>query len=295
MKDAFSKCHPAVNFLFFVGAIAFAALIQHPVYLAVGILCGSAYYLLLNGRKGMRLLLAMIPLFIFLTVINPLFNTRGDTVLFLLFGKPYTLEALIYGAVVAGIFVDMILWFGCYNKVLTSDKFTSLFGSLIPSISLLLVMVFRMVPNLMRKASQISGARKSVGKGLGEAAGNKEKLRSGAAVLDALTTWALEGSVITGDSMRARGYGTAKRSSFMIYRIGSSDITLLVLLFVLAALVVIFSCMGSTAAEFTPQLSIAPITAGNIWGLLAYSIYLLIPTILRGKEALQWHISISKI
>jgi energy-coupling factor transport system permease protein len=189
----------------------------------------------------------------------------------------------------------MILWFGCYNKVLTSDKFTSLFGSLIPSISLLLVMVFRMVPNLMRKAAQISGARKSVGKGLGEAAGNKEKLRSGAAVLDALTTWALEGSVITGDSMRARGYGTAKRSSFMIYRIGSLDITLLVLLFVLAALVVIFSCMGSTAAEFTPQLSIAPITAGNIWGLLAYSIYLLIPTILRGKEALQWHISISKI
>lgn len=295
MRDAFSKCHPAVNFLFFVGAIAFCALIQHPVYLAVGILCGSAYYLLLNGRKGIRLLLAMIPLFLFLSIINPLFNTRGDTVLFLLWGKPYTLEALIYGAVVAGIFVDMILWFGCYNKVLTSDKFTSLFGSLIPSISLLLVMVLRMVPNLMRQAAQISGARKSVGKGFGETAGNKEKLHSGAAVLGALTTWALEGSVITGDSMRARGYGSAKRSSFMIYRIGRLDITLLVLLPALAALVVIFSCMGSTAAEFTPQLSIAPITAGNIWGLLAYTIYLLIPTILRGKEALQWHISISKI
>ena len=295
MKDAFSKCHPAVNFLFFVGAIAFGVLIQHPAYLAVGLVCGSAYYLLLNGRKGIQFLLALIPLFIFLTAINPLFNTQGDTVLFLFFGKPYTLESLIYGAAVAGIFVDMILWFGCYNKVLTSDKFTSLFGTLIPAISLLLVMVFRMVPNLMRKASQISGVRKSVGKGFGEAAGNKEKLRSGAAVLDALTTWALEGSVITGDSMRARGYGTAKRSSFMIYRIGSLDITLLVLLPVLAALVIIFSCLGSTAAEFTPQLSIAPITAGNIWGLLAYTIYLLIPTILRGKEALQWHISISRI
>lgn len=295
MKDAFSKCHPAVNFLFFVGAIAFGVLIQHPAYLAVGLVCGSAYYLLLNGRKGIQFLLALIPLFIFLTAINPLFNTRGDTVLFLFFGKPYTLEALIYGAAVAGIFVDMILWFGCYSKVLTSDKFTSLFGTLIPAISLLLVMVFRMVPNLMRKASQISGVRKSVGKGFGEAAGNKEKLRSGAAVLDALTTWALEGSVITGDSMRARGYGTAKRSSFMIYRIGSLDITLLVLLPVLAALVILFSCLGSTAAEFTPQLSIAPITAGNIWGLLAYTIYLLIPTILRGKEALQWHISISRI
>ena len=295
MKDAFSKCHPAVNFLFFVGAIAFGVLIQHPIYLAVGILCGCVYYLLLNGRKGIKMLLALIPLFLFLTLINPLFNTRGDTVLFLLFGKPYTQEALIYGAVVAGIFVDMILWFGCYNKVLTSDKFTSLFGSLIPSISLLLVMVFRMVPNLMRKASQISGVRRSVGKGLGESASNKEKLRSGAAVLDALTTWALEGSVVTGDSMRARGYGTAKRSSFMIYRIGTLDITLFILLPALASLVILFSCLGSTAAEFTPQLTIAPVTSGNIWGLLAYTIYLLIPTILRGKETLQWHISISKI
>ena len=295
MKDAFSKCHPAVNFLFFVGAIAFAALIQHPVYLAVGIICGCSYYWLLSGRKGIKMLLALVPLFLFLTFINPLFNTRGETVLFLLFGRPYTLEALLYGAVVAGIFVDMILWFGCYNKVLTSDKFTSLFGSFIPSISLLLVMVFRMVPNLLRKASQISGARRSVGKGLGESATTKEKLRSGAAVLDALTTWALEGSVITGDSMRARGYGAAKRSSFMIYRIGSLDITLLVLLPALAGTVILFACLGSTAAEFTPQLSIAPITAGSIWGLLAYSVYLLIPTILRGKEALQWHISISKI
>ena len=295
MNDPFSKCHPAVNFLFFVGAIAFAAFFQHPAYLAAGIGCGCIYYLQLNGRKGTKFLLAMLPLFLFLTVINPLFNTRGDTLLFLLFGRPYTLEALIYGAVVAGIFVDMLLWFGCYNKVLTSDKFTSLFGSLIPAISLLLVMVFRMVPNLMRKAAQISGARKSVGKGLGETAGNKEKLRSGAAVLDALTTWALEGSVVTGDSMRARGYGTAKRSSFMIYRIGSLDITLLVLLPVLAGIVILFACLGSTAAEFTPQLSIIPVTARNLWGLLAYTIYLLIPPILHGKEALQWHIMRSKI
>ena len=295
MKDAFSKCHPAVNFLFFVGAIAFAALIQHPAYLAVGILCGCCYYLLLNGRKGIKMLLALLPLFLFLTFINPLFNTRGETVLFLLFGRPYTLEALLYGAVVAGIFVDMILWFGCYNKVLTSDKFTSLFGSLIPAISLLLVMVFRMVPNLMRKAAQISGARTSIGKGADASAANKEKLRSGIGVLDALTSWALEGSIVTGDSMRARGYGSGKRSSFMIYRLGGLDVALLVLLPVLAALVIVFSCLGSTSAEFTPQLSVAPITPGNFGGLTAYSIYLLIPTILRGKEALQWHISKSRI
>jgi len=294
-KDAFSKYHPLTNFLFFAGAIAFGVLIQHPAYIAAGLLTGSIYYLLLNGRKGIRFFLAMVPLFLLLTFINPLFNTRGDTELFRIFGRRYTWEALLYGAAVAGVFVNMLIWFGCYNKVLTSDKFTSLFGSLIPSISLLLVMVLRMVPNLMRKAAQIAGARRSIGKGIAESASAKEKLLSGGAVLGALTGWALEGGIVTGDSMRSRGYGSAKRTSFMIYRFAGADLALLGALLALAVTTVLFSLGGSAAAAYTPTLSIAPVTGKNIIGLAAYAVYLLIPTLLRGKEALQWHISISKI
>ena len=294
-RDAFSKLHPLTNFLFFVGAICFGVLTEHPVYILAGLITGSIYYLLLNGTKGIRFLLAMLPLFLLLTLINPLFNTRGDTELLKIFGRPYTLEALLYGSAVAGIFVNMLIWFGCYNKVLTSDKFTSLFGSLIPSISLLLIMVLRMVPNLMRKAGQIAGARKSIGKGLADSATTKEKLLGGGAILGALTGWALESGIITGDSMRARGYGSAKRTSFMIYRFTSADRVILGILLALAATVIGFAFSGSTAAEFTPTLSITPVTWKTIPGLAAYCLYLLIPTILRGKEALQWHISISRI
>ena len=293
--DRFSKYHPLTNFLFFVGAIGFGVLIQHPAYILAGLITGSIYYLLLTDKKGMKLLAAMVPLFLLLTFINPLFNTRGDTELWKVFGRPYTLEALFYGGAVAGIFVNMLIWFGCYNKVLTSDKFTSLFGSLIPSISLLLIMVLRMVPNLMRKATQIAGARKSVGKGLADSATMKEKILGGGAILGALTGWALEGGIITGDSMRARGYGSAKRTSFMIYRFTGSDLVVLGALLLLAATTIGFSLAGSTAAEYTPTMVIAPVTAKTLPGLIAYSLYLLIPTILRGKEALQWHISISKI
>jgi energy-coupling factor transport system permease protein len=223
--------------------------------------------------------------------VNPLFNTMGQTVLFALFGRPYTAEALLYGAVVGGVFLVMMLWFGCYNVVLTSDKFTSLFGSLIPSISLLLVMVFRMVPNLLRKASQLSGTRRSVGKGLDETSGTGEKLRSGAAILDALTNWALEGSIVTGDSMRARGDGTAKRSSFMIYRMSWNDWILLVVMLILIGITIIAACVGQFSAVFVPMIEIAPVS----WGLAAYTCYLLIPSALHIKEAIQWHISRSKI
>ena len=291
MCDAFSKCHPAVNFLFFAGAIGLTVVIQHPAFLLAGVLTGGIYYLLLNGKKGWKTILSLLPMFIILTTINPLLNNLGATPLFYLWGRPYTLEALFYGGALASIFVIMMLWFGCYNKVLTSDKFTSLFGSLIPSISLLLVMILRMIPNFIRKTQQIIGARKSIGKGAGEAATTKEKLSDGMTVLGALTGWALEGSVITGDSMRARGYGCAKRTSFMIYRMKAHDWILVVIMTALLALTITALCLGQSAAAFVPDIEIAPPS----WGLAAYTGYLLIPTALHIKEAIQWHISRSKI
>lgn len=286
--DAFSKCHPLTNLLFFLGAIGFSVVIQHPAYLAVGFLGAGSYYLLLNGKKGWRLILGLIPLFVVLASINPLLNTEGETVLFLLLGRPYTLEALIYGMVIAGMLVLMILWFGCYSAVLTSDKFICLFGSLIPSLSLLLVMVLRMIPNLMRKARQISGARRCIGRGAAEQRSNREKLHDSMNILSSLTDWALEGSIVTADSMRSRGYGAAKRTSFQIYRMTALDAVLIALMALLAVLVIV---LGDTAAAFTPALDIAP----PGWGLAGYAAFLLIPPVLHIREVVLWHISLSKI
>ena len=291
MTDAFSKCHPAVNFLFFAGAIGASVMVQHPAYLGASIVTAAVYYLLLKGRRGWKTILGLLPLFLFFTAINPFFNTYGATPLFYIFGRPYTLEALWYGAVIAAVFVSMVLWFGCYNQVLASDKFTSLFGNLIPAISLLLLMVFRMVPNLMGKASQFASARKSIGKGAGENASLKEKVKDGMTILGVLTSWALEGSVTTGDSMRSRGYGTAKRSSFMIYTMTREDRLLLVILPALLVLVAVAAGYGQMTATYTPKFSIAPLS----WGIVPYALYLMIPTVLHTKEAILWHISRSRI
>ena len=128
-SDAFSQCHPLTNFLFFLGAIGFSAVIRHPLYLLVGFLGAAGYYLLLSGKKRWKLILGLIPVFLLVAGVNPLFNTYGQTVLFTVFGKPYSLEALCYGMVIGGMLVVMMLWFGCYSIVLTSDKFVCLFGS----------------------------------------------------------------------------------------------------------------------------------------------------------------------
>ena len=294
-QDAFSKRHPIVNFVFFLGAIGFGVMIQHPVYLIAGFFSSAAYYLLLSGRKGLKNLFWMGLFFLLMTAVNPLFNIYGKTRLFTVLGRPYTLEAIYYGAAIAGALVVMLIWFGCYNAVLTSDKFTCLFGDLIPSLSLLLVMVLRLIPNLMRKARQFLGARKSIGKGGGDNAPKREKVMDGMTIVSALTDWALEGSVVTGDAMRSRGYGSAKRSSFMVYRMTGIDVVLLVSQCLLMAAVLASVITGGTRAEFTPDLSIAPVRGLHVPGFIAYCSYLLIPTILHIKETIQWHISRSKI
>lgn len=291
MTDAFSRYHPAVNFVFFLGAIGCGVVFCHPVYVATAMLTGGIYYLSLHGRKGWKMVAGLVPLFLFLTVVNPLLNTQGETVLFTFFGRPYTMQALLYGACIAGMMVAMFLWFGCYNRVLTSDKFTCLFGNLIPALSLLLVMVLRLVPSFIRKIKTISGARDAIGKGVQEGAGNTEKLQNGITVLETLTAWALEGSVVTGDSMRARGYGSVKRSSFMLYHMGVADWALLITQIVLLALVILASAQGQVHADFTPTMRIAPVS----WGAAIYGAYLLIPTALHLKEAIVWRISKSKI
>lgn len=290
-RDAFSRFHPAVNFLFFVGAIGFGVVFQHPAYMAASIVCGAAYYLLLKGSKGWKLILGTLPMFVLITVINPIVNHRGRTVLFYFFGNPYTLEAVCYGMVLGAMFMIMMLWFGCYNVVLTSDKFVCLFGSLIPALSLLLVMVLRLIPSFMRKTKQIIGARNSIGMGGNEGSSLKEKVGAGMTVLSALTDWALEGSIVTADSMRARGYGTAKRTSFRIYNMTAWDWGLLALEAAFAGVVLWTGSTGGAEASFTYQITVSPITPGYV----GYWAFLLIPVVIEIKEAVQWRIIRSKI
>lgn len=288
--DGFSKCHPATNFLFFGGAICFGVLFQHPAYLAAGIVCAGIYYLLLKGRKAIKPIAMMLPLLLAVAAINPIFNTRGEHVLFLLFGRPYTLEALVYGFAVGSVLIITLLWFSCYNHVMTEDKFTVLFGNLAPSLSLLLVMVFRMIPSLLSKAAQITNARRSIGKGA-ENAPLKDKISHGMTILLALTGWALESSILTADSMRSRGYGTAKRSSFQIYRMASSDWCLLAATVITAAGTIWGAVAGATQVSYTPIYSAAPVSVF----FPIYCLYLLIPTFVHVKEVLLCRIFISRI
>ena len=80
-------------------------------------------------------------------------------------GRPYTKEAFFYGMALAAMVITVFLWF-LHNVVMTSDKFIYLFGSLLPSVSLLFIMILRLIPGYQKRIRQIQEARSSVGLGI---------------------------------------------------------------------------------------------------------------------------------
>ena len=72
---------------------------------------------------NLKFFCGVIVVFLTSAVINPLFSHRGSTLLFYLFtGNPVTLESIVYGVATAGIICAMIMWFGSFNIIITTDK-----------------------------------------------------------------------------------------------------------------------------------------------------------------------------
>ena len=95
---------------------------------------------------------------------------------------------------------------------MTSDKFLSLFGGIIPTIAMMLSMVFRYIPDTIRKANQINTAQNAL---LGnEKQDKKTRFNQGITLASSLMEWSMENSIETADSMRARGYLSGKRSHY---------------------------------------------------------------------------------
>ncbi len=291
----FSDCHPIVNFIFYIGALIMGMCFTHPAFLLCSFVLSLIYYWILK-RRILKYFAGIGVLFLLLSVINPIFNTLGETVLFTYFrGRPYTFEALCYGFAIAAMFITIITWFATYNEVMTSDKFLYCFGRLAPSISLILTMVLRLVPSFQKKTEQIGGTRRCIGMSV-ENGTNYEKIEHGMTLVSALTSWALEGGVIMADSMRSRGFGCGKRTSFSIYRMKKSDIRLLILMLLLILNIFLCAFYGGMEVVYVPQMHVEGFE--NIWtilGVVSYFVFLSIPTVLYILEEITWHILKSKI
>ena len=287
-ESGLSLYHPFVSFGYFVAVIAGTLLFIHPYFVLISLGCALLSAAMINGKKMFLASLGFgIPMFIFIALANPLFNHRGATILFYLFDNPVTKEAIIYGIVSAGMMFAAVIWFTCYNTVVTSDKFIYIFGRVLPSVALIISMTLSLIPRLMAQIKVIADTQRSIG--LDWKSGSlMHRIRAGARILSILVSWALEDAVITADSMRARGYGQHKRSTFSIFRFGKRDGIMLSIIVLLFAAEVAAYITGAGTMEFYPAI-VAPKTEFiDILFYIAYAALGIIPAAIQMKEELKW-------
>lgn len=296
MRDAFSGLHPVVGFAYFAAVLVFTMLYMHPWLLAISLLASASYVCVLKGgRCFLKTLAYIVPFMLLMSVFNALFNHAGVTPLFYLSnGNAVTREALVYGFFASAMFASVILWFACFNEIMTSDKLLFLFGRLSPAVSLLLSMSLRLVPRFGEKIRSIAASRAQIG--LGNSHGSFiHRLKCSARILSVAVSWALEGSITAADSMKSRGYGAARRTSFSVYRFDLRDGVTLAVSLVMCAVVIASVVSGGIYARFYPSIILSGSGMASALGMAAFAVLCFIPHLFDLKEAYVWRHSVSAI
>lgn len=282
----FAALHPAVSMAYFVAAIGLTLACFHPVFTLLSLFGAVGFSIMLRGKRHTLATAKFTgPMFLLVALGNPLFNHRGATMLFMLFDQWITFEAIAYGICSACSLSAVIFWFACYQQVMTSDKFLYLFGNVAPNTALIITMTLRFIPKLQQDANAIAAAEAMLN-------GKPERLtqKLGAAMrrLSTLLTMSMEEAVCTADSMRARGYGEARRTTFHLFRFDTRSALLLAFILACGGVCALARIFGYGHMQFYPRIENFAYGAGGAAMGILFATIMLLGTAMEIKEAIAW-------
>lgn len=275
--DRFSKYNPKAAFSFFLVEILLTIVIFNPLMLAVSFVSAFIYKLKLDGIDALSYLLKFVlPIVFFVMLFNFVFSHYGMTVLFVFRDMNFTLESLFYGFTQGILLGSVIMWFSCYSRVITAERFLAVFGRIMPNTALIFSMVLSFIPRLRKNALEISDARQLIS--------SEKKINKSINNFSALITMTLEQSIETADSMKARGYNKG-RSIYMKYRFSFNDLFLLVFTFISGLVLLVFKGLGYLDFLFDPVIKMGRL---SIWSVVIFAVLSLMPVIIDLLEDMRW-------
>ena len=331
MTDEFSRYHPVVNLIFYLLVLGTTMFQMSVGLVFISLFSAVVYYFMLKKTEGLKYCAVVVGIIIVSAIINPLFSHKGGTLLFYLFtGNPVTLESIIYGLISAIIIGAMLLWFSTFNQVMGVERILGAIGKVLPNVSLLITMIMRFIPQYTRHQRKVSMVNKVNKRNYGEKINllNREKtekenviearkkqkktndiearkkqkkkngidkiidsIKEGSRTFSITTTWALENSIYTADSMKARGFGTGRRTNYSNYKFQKRDYLLMGWLVILW-LVVVFSLEREKVyTYYYPFIQVK----NNVVVYLIYGLLCLTPVLINVKEEIRWLILKSRI
>lgn len=287
--NEFKTYHPIVNFTYFALVIGFSMFIMHPVFLLISLLCAIGYSFLLKGRRELlKNIMLVIPMMLCAAIINPAFNHEGETILcYLPTDNPLTAESIFFGGAAASMLAAVMLYFSCYNAVMSSDKFIYLFGRIIPVLSLVFSMILRFVPNLLLRLREITNVQRSIGRDISQGSIIK-RMKCAIKIFSILVTWSLENAVETADSMKSRGYGLPGRTAFSIFRFDKRDMKTILWLVICSIVVAIGTADGIFNYRYFPSMVFDCFSPGALIVEIAYLLLCATPIIIEVREEYRW-------
>lgn len=287
--DRFSKVHPLVQILYYVSNMVVVLTINDPLCSAICLFGGMLYLTRLKGKDVFKTIRFLVLLILAVSVFNMLFAHYGEDVLFKIKDVEFTLEALFYGFNQGLMLSAVLLWFEAFSRTVDSEKIIYTFR-FAPKLALLFSMVLGFIPRFSKKLVDIREAQ------LGLAGGNspktlKEKIKQAMNNFSALATYSLESSIVTADSMEARGYNPkAVRASR--YRIKVSDIVALMLVIAIVSVIVVVKASHNLLFVFEPKIYYESF---SVEAIISFCVLQLLPLAISLKEDILWKISSAKM
>lgn len=288
MENGFKGYHPYVLFAYYLMVGILIMVYNHPVFLFTLLMA----LLLINFShdSGKSLKKWSVPLLIMgfaFMLINPLLVSRGSHILFYLGNRQITLEATIFGIVMSFMLTSIILLFISFNLILNGNKFLFLFSKILPRTAFLILLTMRFVPLLKRRLDEITVVQRVRGMTLSEGS-LSIRARHGMNMIQTLLTWSLEEAIQTADSMNARGYGSGKKSSYVIYKMERKNWFSLATLFALFSINLFCILYGYGKIIIYPKLSTLQFFLLDWIAYLSMIVLALFPLITEGIEYSRW-------
>ena len=151
-----TEIHPGILIVYYLILTLSAFLFSNPYYMITFIVL-MLFLIYLQGVRSelVNVMKIFIPLGALIIIINPLFIYEGAHRIYLWGSYFITLEALVYGFLMAGTFLIVLLALSSYNKTVSYQEMLYILSKKLPVISMVLVMALRFIPLLNSRAVEI--------------------------------------------------------------------------------------------------------------------------------------------
>lgn len=283
--DRFAKLHPIVHIVFFGATFVFLLSVNNPFFSAASLICGLIYCFLVRGKEALKSLKFSVIIMITVSLFNFLFAHYGMDVLFTIGMNEFTAEALFYGFNQGMVLSAVLLWFAALSRIADSER-VIYFLRFVPKIALVFSMVLGFIPRFTKKAKDIKNARLALSGGK-QSKNIKDRMKTAMSDFSGLITYSLESSIVTADSMSARGYNP-KAQTKNRYKITVGDCITTAIMIIFCAVYIAEKARGNIIFVFDPTIYSEQFSVAGFVCFLGIEIF---PSATYITEELLWKLS----